>query len=370
MSAGLPNISSVYAREGTCAHWLAERALRMGQDPGLWLDTTHEVDGEQITITEEMVDAVRVYTDYCLALINTGPDGSQFWIEQRFNLAKLNPPAPMFGTSDFSFWNTLTREFEIVDFKYGQGVLVQVRDNSQLRYYALGAVVTIGRRPVKVTTTIVQPRVHHPDSEVRSASYTFAEIVAFKEALFTAARNTQAEDAPLVPGDHCQFCPALAICSAHHQLVQSVAQTEFTVDEPATPPAPDKLTVDQLQLVLQHADTIEDWLGAVRAHVAAMLERGESVPGWKLVDKRATRRWDDEDKAKEFLEFSLASAAFAPPKLVSPAKAEELLKQIKVKLPAELVTKVSSGKKLAPESDSRPARLPSAQTDFDGTTEN
>ena len=52
------------------------------------------------------------------------------------------------------------------------------------------------------------------------------------------------------------------------------------------------------------------------------------------------------------------------PELLSPAQAERMLKQLKMKLPADLVEKVSSGSTLAPASDERPALAAGPEHDF------
>ena len=46
--------------------------------------------------------------------------------------------------------------------------------------------------------------------------------------------------------------------------------------------------------------------------------------------------------------------ALTKKELISPAQAEKLLKPLKQKLPDDMVTSVSSGTTLAPESDPRP----------------
>ena len=87
-----------------------------------------------------------------------------------------------------------------------------------------------------------------------------------------------------------------------------------------------------------------------------LLESGTKVPGWKLVNKRATRQWANDDKAVAFMSAA-GVEAWADPKPLSPAQAEKALKKAKIELPADLIVAVSSGSTLAPESDSRPEVL-------------
>ena len=92
----------------------------------------------------------------------------------------------------------------------------------------------------------------------------------------------------------------------------------------------------------------------MRALAQTMLENNAPMPGFKLVPKRATRQWIDEDKALAALE---ATGAMELTELKSPAQVEKLLKKQKLVMPDDLIVSVSSGNTLAPESDPRPAVL-------------
>jgi hypothetical protein len=91
-----------------------------------------------------------------------------------------------------------------------------------------------------------------------------------------------------------------------------------------------------------------------------LLEQGQPVRGWKLVNGRQMRSWENEDKAvRYFAKVGLPAADRFVKKLISPAQAEKVLKaaRLPAELPAHLVRKESSGTTLAPESDKRPAVL-------------
>jgi hypothetical protein len=117
--------------------------------------------------------------------------------------------------------------------------------------------------------------------------------------------------------------------------------------------------------MLEQAPLIEEYLASVRALAQQLLENGEPVPGFKLVQKRATRQWVDVDEAQAALVALVLKEAglgfedteLMETKLVSPAQAEKALKKRKIELPDELVVAVSSGTTLAPESDPRPPVL-------------
>lgn len=340
-----------HAQEGTAAHSLAELCLRKAIDPDTYVGTTLE----GVEITDDMADFVRIYVDHCRSL---QLPGVQSWVERKITLAKLNPPGPMFGTADFTAYNPYTRTLHVADLKYGQGILVEAEGNPQLIYYALGALLSMpaGTRVDTVSMAIVQPRMAHAEGVVRPATLDIIALVEFAGELIAAARATTAPDAPLVPGRWCRFCPAGGVCPARHRQAQEIAQTEFALMPVQQPPAPATISPAHLAAVLPKLELLEDWVTNVRQHAHAMLERGEEVPGYKLVERRATRKWTDEESAQQTLEaMGLAPDALTTAKLKSPAQIEKVLGKRKKELPVQYITKESSGLKMVPTTDPTPA---------------
>jgi hypothetical protein len=122
---------------------------------------------------------------------------------------------------------------------------------------------------------------------------------------------------------------------------------------------PDELA-EQLAERLPYADAMIDLGKRLKDMAHALLEQGQPVRGWKLVNGRQMRSWENEDKAvRYFAKVGLPAADRFVKKLISPAQAEKVLKaaRLPAELPTHLVRKESSGTTLAPESDKRPAVL-------------
>jgi hypothetical protein len=363
LSEGIPAQTSDFAREGTAAHELAEACLRNNKNAIEFL----EEEFEGFEVTEEMAEAVQVYVDE----VRRAAEGNLLVIEQRFSLEELNPPVPMFGTADAVIWDEKNSLLTVMDLKFGAGVPVKVDNSPQLSYYALGAMLSMAKShnvyPTRVRMVIVQPRYHHADGFVRSFetdSYTLR--MEWAEDLLAAAHETLKPNATLMTGEHCRFCPAQARCPLMHQQAVAIAQSDF--GDEFSPPAPDTLSDDQLSKVLSKATEFTGWINAVKAYAKHKLENGGAVPGFKLVAKRAHRKWVDEGDIQEvFEQLGLTDDDIYVRKIISPAQAENVLgkkKAIKDQL-APFIQSVSTGNTIAPLSDRRAAVQVQIGDEFD-----
>lgn len=378
LSEGLPSTSSVYADEGTAAHELAQLCLEGRQDAAEYVDRT--VAG--FVVDEDMASAVQVYVDHC----RSAP-ASDTMIEARFDLAPLDPPGPMFGTADFVAYDQAEQTLHVYDLKFGKGVQVAAADNPQLKYYALGAMIRLGNdKPVsRIVAAIVQPRA--PGDPIRPAEFDAFDLMEWSIELMDRAKGTQQPDAPLQAGAWCKFCPAAGRCPEQAAQAVAVAQLEFAdvvaSKEPECSlmlPIADALSPEQVGFILDRADELDAWLRDVRLAATALLNRGTDVPGWKMVAKRGSRKWQDEEAAAlAFLldgapEAEVYEVAVRSPAQLQTLFAERLQKENggtkkaateKAKaLIAPHAPVVSSGATLAPVTDARPA-LPGGGAEFD-----
>ena len=191
----------------------------------------------------------------------------------------------------------------------------------------------------EVECIIVQP------PSVKRWVTTPGRIKHFERELEQAVQTALLPNAPVKPGDHCKWCPAKAICPALSGEAERALRTQLN-----------SITPEGYSNALIIADRLEDWIKDVREQAQQALENNVSIPGWKLVPKRAIRQWVDEEGARESLEqMGLDISELMETSLISPAKAEKVLKKHKLALPKDHVVAISSGNTIAPESDPRPA---------------
>ena len=380
------NTTSVYAAEGHAAHKLGAVCLGKGVPAeeflGWWAceDTltktqpTKPGNVQWFEVTEDMIEAVQVYLDRVTYHRQRMPHGTEV-IEKQFDMTWLRPN--MGGTADFGIYESYGT-LVIIDYKHGQGIPVGVEWNTQVMYYAVGLARACGGLGEfrDVIIEIVQPRCRHADGPVRSWSISAEALQEWVETtLGPAADRTREPDAPLAAGEWCRFCPAAGTCPQLRKTALAEAQMDFDavpIDMPLDPndfqlPLPAEDDPEAITKALNAAPVIESWLKAVGALGFHRLERGRSVPHYKLVRGRANRKWGDEAAVKKTLAGKKGVKAddmYAPRKLKTPAQMEKVKEIGKPWVKTHMV-KPEGHLTMAHASDTRPEANPPAIEDFD-----
>jgi len=345
---GLPDKTSSFAEEGTVAHDIAERALRLGFNCDTLCDRPD---------LEHIADPAQVYVDYVRAL-----PGKLRFIETRVDFSEWVPGG--FGTADAIVIEEDSATLHIADLKFGKGVRVDAQNNPQAMLYALGAysMFSFLHEIERVKIAIVQPRIDN----ISEWEISVHDLLKWGEVARAAAEATAQPNAKRVPGEkQCRFCKAKATCPALMKLTEQTLLMDFEEhDEPA---APNKLTDEQLGEALKARPVIEAWLNAVETLVKQRLSAGDQFPGWKLVEGRANRAWIDEESAAKELEWLVGDRAFTR-KLISPSQAEKALGKEHKKAIESLAFKPQGKAALAPASDPRPP-ITASVDDFDDVSE-
>jgi hypothetical protein len=361
-----PSRSSSYADEGTEAHDCLETFLTAGPEKVLntsaFLRKSHPT--EMVLICEKAARDIWKLV----------PKGARLLCETEASVRHLHPE--FWGTFDAAIiqpWGRLV----VIDFKYGVGHIVEPEENHQMLTYALGMAHAEGFDFTEVELMVIQPRAEHEAGTTRSWVTNVERLLAFQEEARAAIKRTQAKDAPLVPDPNppgwCRWCPASTICPAVSSRAFEQAQVDFADGVPTLPDKKEvfQMTPEVLGKVMDAIPKIKFWIGQVEEFAFDELKHGREVPGYKLVAKKGTRKWNDPKLALREAMKAFGPLALTTPELLSPAQLE------KIKTPAMPAKKVkswvekrcetqSSGVTLAPLSDKRPA---SNQAELDFTSE-
>lgn len=352
-----------YALTGTLAHLVCELCLVQDEAPTRYLGEHLALgDGEHSgTVTEAIVDAVRVYVDH--VRFQHHKAGGKLVVEQSFDLSWLYPG--MFGRNDAAILpDEVFGTLYVFDYKNGRKH-VSAADNPQLKYYALGALGKDNPMMVEqVVCVIVQPNAYGKEP-IETWETTPEELYAWADnELLPAAKRTAEPGAPCVPGDWCTFCEAAHLCHARQAAALALLDEPTEAQPVATLPAVNELTPERIGLLSAffQSEEFSSWVKALAAAEMSMLSQGVHVPGRKLVETvvRGNRKWADPGAVTA--EFADLGGELLNTELKSPAQVEKLLQQRGVK-PAErkarvdkLVTRDESIKTIVvSESDSRQA---------------
>jgi hypothetical protein len=329
----MPPKPSQHADRGTLLH-NAISAILEGKNVDVIGSTyegqvlTQDLYNEKITVALALLDEVDPFREM------------MYEVETRVGFGNLLPD--VFGSTDLV--GRIGTRAIVLDWKFGDGVVVDAVENEQLMFYAAAAMRTDAAKwafdgATEIECIIIQPPM------IKRWVTTKERIAQFERDLVRAVQAAQLPDANLATGDHCRWCAAKPVCPLMTGAVDRALQTQMQ-----------ELDITMLSQYLKKAEMIESWIKDLRELAVQLLEKSLPVPGYKLVAKRGTRQWADEHIAKVAIEFAGLNP-YKEPELLSPAQAEKMFKKSKLILPDELFVTVSSGTTLASEDDPRPAVL-------------
>lgn len=351
---------TVYNQAGTAAHEVGASLLQnrpVGETP--------------VPVDAEMLTHGWNYMDYVLSLRQKG---SRMLVEQKLPLwymptrncivdaAVVNPDS-----------------LHIVDYKYGEGVVVHPERSLQATIYAqtIGAsMLPFPDDSFAVFVHIYQPRGragetgpgHVWETTWGEINYISADIQQKATTIKIHSESPKDAEVVFAPSDKaCQWCPAKGFCTAR----QASLAEGFEVLDALTPlpkPGSSVITMDQVQRILTHKDGMVSWLNDVEAWAQDFLRSGGKIPGFKLVTSRGGNRyWTDPMKAFGLLlkDTILKRHEVIEEKTISPAAVEKLIGKNKFSIElSALIAKAPGVPVLAPESDKRES-IGDAVSDFE-----
>lgn len=337
--SGKPNVrtSSPAAMEGTCAHELGEICLKTNDSPYDYIGKFLK-DEPTIIVTSEMARHVEDYVNYVQSFETKT---SELMVEKQVSYSEYATEG--FGTSDVIILDGTT--CHVIDLKYGQGIKVDVENNSQLMLYALGVYQDFDFTGHIETFElhIFQPRVNN----ISRWAISVDDLLTFSKRVKTASNNIATNNVEFKPSKKaCQWCEYQGHCKATQRHIEKEIGIFF---DDLTLPAVE--TIDY-KMILDVKPIVESWLKAVEEVAFKKLSDGENVPGYKLVEGRSSRKWDDVNLVSKMLEKHLNEKAYSK-RLLTPPQAEKICTKEQFAEYTQHVCKTNGKPTLAKESDKR-----------------
>lgn len=337
------------AAEGTAAHALCEhklrRALKMRSKKPISPYDCDEMDAYTDAYVEFVMEALAEAKQECKDPL--------VLIEQKLDFSCYVPDG--YGTGDCLI--VADKLLHIIDFKYGQGVLVDAEQNPQMMLYALGALRLFDSLYdiTEVSMSIFQPR----RENVSTWTISVDDLLDWAEnTLKPKAELAFKGEGEYTPGSWCQFCKAAVKCRARAEAKLQLARYEF-----AMPPL---LSDEEIEDILLKLDDLTKWANEITAYAQdAAVNHGKVWRGFKLVESRTNRRYTDEEAVAQ-----AANAAgyhdIYKKSLIPITEMERLMgKKTFAEVIGSLVEKPKGRPTLVPASDKRPAIVSTgAEQDF------
>ena len=333
--------ASKYAIEGTMLHSVIQRCVDEDIDP---VKLTGYAEEGAVMTADLAVEMVAPALELLEQLLDAyGVEDYEIITEARVRYKGMDA----FGTCDLLI--STARFVFIVDWKFGRGVVVPGGpSNKQLRFYAGAALETVPKYfegGKEIVLAIIQPAADEPLTHGVIEREVLEDWIA---EMRRAIRQIIADDVgDPVTGKHCRWCRAAPTCPAKRGEV--TAALDYDPRDTAIDPV-------EFGRMLEQADSVESWAKQVRQVAYNEMVKGRPINGYKLVQRRATRKWDNEETACAALLEAGINEVFEQ-KLISPARAEKAVKSSggDPKDLADLIVKESSGLTITTADDKRPA---------------
>lgn len=349
LETSLKEEESIYAKEGSAAHALAEHYLKKylkmrSRKPKSEFDSD-EMDqyiSEYVSFVTEQMEQTRLI---CKSPI--------FLVEQHLDYSSYVPDG--FGTGDVVI--VADRKLSVIDLKYGKGIAISAEWNSQMMLYSLGALQMFEMLYDidTVEMTIYQPRLEAISTWEISAE----ELQNWAEhELKPRARLATAGEGEYSSGEWCRFCKARFKCRERAKDFLQLAKMEFR--------EPPLLNDEEITEVLGKADQLKRWTEEVYTYAQnEAIQNQKEWPGFKLVEGRANRKYTDEDAVANVAKTAGFTDIYKQ-SLISITEMEHLMgKKQFVEILGDFVYKPKGKITLVTNADKREAIYPpSATTEF------
>lgn len=332
------------AEEGRLAHEIAELKLRkyfvepMGTRS---FNSRFKKLKENKFYQGEMLDHTDTYLEYIQGVVYGYSNKPHVAVERRLDYSHIAPEG--FGTGDCIILGEDT--LYIIDFKYGKGVPVSAEDNPQMKLYALGALKEYSMLYCVncVKMVIVQPRLN----SVSEFEMPVDELLAWGEEIKSVAQLAYDGKGEFNAGDWCRFCKARAQCRARTETMTALEAFGYL--------KPPLIANEEVGEILVKAQHLKSWASDIEGYALSALLKGDSVPGWKAVEGRSTRQFDNTDNAFDTVKSAgYDEAVLYERKPITLTSVEKLLGKAKfTELLGPNVIKQPGKPTLAPESDKR-----------------
>jgi len=302
---------------------------------------------------------VEIYTTYCLERFNefkTKDKHTVMDIEQKLDYSIYAPEG--FGTGDCVIVGD--NKIEVIDLKFGKGVEVDPKENSQLMLYGLGALEAYDfLYDIKdVTLTVAQVRL----GGISSWTVSVKDLKAWGDKkVKNKAKLAFNGKGDTNPGEWCMFCKFKGQCKARSKYLKDIYEMHKDKEK-------ETLDLNDLAEILENEKLIKNWLKDIQEYALGLGLSGTKIPGFKVVEGRSNRKITDGDGLASVLidKGFKEEEVYRPKEIKTITNLEKLVgKKDFVEYSKDFIEKPDGRPTLAKDSDRRKAIVQTPEDEFD-----
>jgi hypothetical protein len=339
-----PRPAGAAAIEGSMHHAVMEECFLNDTTPEDNLGLTYSEDGVSREFTMDDLPLSQLAFDTTNKILDD-LDIDEYLIEPFVQLI----PGVAGGSIDMLGTSTDRKTVLVLDYKFGK-YYVSAEENDQQLFYALAAArdeQTRGffKEAERVVLVILQPQSKTGFSQYE---YSIRYLDNYRARAQAAIDTARSDEAPRSAGEHCKWCPAQPYCPT--------ARTHAVASKML-----DSASHNELVAGMAEVEAVEAWCASIKEEAYLQMTKGVPVPGWKIVEKQASRKWIDEDGAIAALaKKRVPKKLYSPARILTAPQTLAMLQKNKINLDlSPFIKSTSSGTTLAPDSDKRDAVLAS-----------
>ncbi len=227
-----PSKDSVWSLEGTLAHEVLEVVFKM-----FILMSFKSLRAALAENADPMISNALKMVRYVWGLLKAhGLTTKDLLIEVRVHNGEIH--SEMFGTVDVAIIE-LFGILHVLDYKYGQGHIVDPKENTQMIQYALGLLERYDWNFSGVVLHICQPR--GSGTAPKSWAVSIEQMKKYRELWRKGVARTEKPNLKPFPGSWCHWCRARqidpatgqAVCPAKREALQEKIANQF-INNPLT----------------------------------------------------------------------------------------------------------------------------------------
>jgi len=263
------NTESEWSKEGTEAHKVAEMML-LG-----WTPPT-STDPDMVRHAKSYVAGIENYKDMIDA---TWVQAETKYISKRYE--------DVGGTIDALMASFRSRVLVIVDFKYGEGITVSPVENDQELFYTGLALESLSEQfpEIDFSNWSVYLVIHQPrgiDAGWRQWVTTGKYVHDDLRRRYSYVEDIKQGKIDLVPGRHCRWCDAKAVCPAFYK--------EFLAPLIEAKPVP-QLPQIEIYNLYKNKDLISNYLKVIEEYIKSRCAAFGSFESFMLGQGKGQTSW-------------------------------------------------------------------------------